>query len=427
MKVKEKFLVLQRGFLLIAFCLLPLGNRAFADDDTRTAVSAVEATSNIDQIPAYGASIDQPTMTVTVGAPAYFNIDSGNGWWHKKVGNNWVTVRGGSFTSGTWKFHCQIRIDGEAGKTHRLQAPITVKVNGVDWDGDDSPYVGSTYSYGWTSSPEYTIPEPEELSFVNWLAFNIGDNWVANEITSFSVADNAEGGTKPYVFSKTSGPEWINVSEDGTVSGTPTTVGNNDNLVVRVTDAAGAFREISITVAPTAADPAQRINVSVVEATSDIEQLLVCGQSIKKPTMTVTVGLPVRFAIDSSNGWWSKKGPNEWTEVRRGEFTPGTWKFQCQIRIDGEAGKPHKPQTPITVKVNGIDWELSNTPYIDKTYSYEWVESPEFEITEDTGIHDHADADADFDINRSYAPNGQRISNGYKGIVISDGKKKLKR
>lgn len=421
MIVKGKYLALRHGFMLMAFCLLPLGNRAFADDDTRTAVSVIEATSNIDQIIGYGASIDQPTMTVTVGAPAYFNIDSGNGWWHKKVGNKWVTVRGGSFTSGTWKFECQIRIDDEAGKTHRLQAPMTVKVNGVDWAGDDNPTVDSNYSYGWTSSPEYIIPEPEELSFVNWLEFNIGDNWVANEIASFSVADNAEGGTKPYVFSKTSGPDWISVAEDGTISGTPTTVGNNDDLVVRVTDAAGAFREISITVAPTAANPAERTNVSVVEATSDIEKLLVCGQPIKKPTMTVTVGAPVYFDIDSGNGWWSKKGPNEWSEVRSGKFTPGTWRFECQIRIDGEAGKTHKLQTPITVKVNGVDWKLSNTPFIDKTFSFEWVESPEYEITEDTGIHVHVDAGSE--VNRSYAPNGQRIGKGYKGIVIRKGEK----
>ena len=56
----------------------------------------------------------------------------------------------------------------------------------------------------------------------------------------------------PYVYSKSAGPDWIQVSSEGIVSGTPQAVGENQDLIVRVTDGEGAYKEITIHVADTA-------------------------------------------------------------------------------------------------------------------------------------------------------------------------------
>ena len=146
-----------RLFLSVAVLLSAL--TAQASDDTRISVSEIEATSNISEIVAYGAQIVQPTVTVTKGQPAYFDIDSGNGWWHKKVGDDCVDVRSGTFTSGVWVFMCQVRIDGKNGTTHRLAAPVSTTVDGVSWGVDDYPSVADTYSYSWVESQEFVIEE----------------------------------------------------------------------------------------------------------------------------------------------------------------------------------------------------------------------------------------------------------------------------
>ena len=90
-----------------------------------------------------------------------------------------------------------------------------------------------------------------ELSFVGSNSFDIGPNKVGTPIQSFSVALGVSGGIAPYTFNKVSGPDWLAVANDGLVSGTPTTEGDNAPLVVRVTDNAGQNKEISIAVGKT--------------------------------------------------------------------------------------------------------------------------------------------------------------------------------
>lgn len=395
---------------------------AQADDDTRIGISEIEATSNTSEIPVYGAQIVQPTVTVTKGQPAYFNIDQGNGWWHKKMGDKWVDVRSGTFTSGTWVFQCQVRIDGDAGYTHKFVPPVSTTVDGISWGVDTNPSVYSKYCWTWVQSPEYVIPEPVELYFHYWKDFDIGINYVGRPITSYSVAENAEGGTKPYTFSKASGPEWIEVSAEGIVSGTPTAVGDNDQLVVRVTDAAGASKEITIPVAKTYKNPDERTDVTEIVATSNISEIPVLGAKIVQPTVTVTQGQPAHFSINNANGWWYKWGGNDWVDVRSGTFTAGTWVFQCQVRIDGDAGYTHKFGSPVSTTVDGVSWGIDQNPSVFDTFSYTWVQSPEFVIAEDAGIH-AADNQPAANSSRSYNLNGQCVNSGYKGIVIRQGRK----
>ena len=355
--------------------------------DSRTKVNKVEGTSDISTILVYGGAYNKPTVTVTTGAPAYFNINSGNGKWLKKNSAGvWEIYTGATFTEGTYKFDCQVRIDKAAGLTHVLDsAGVTVTVDGTAWT-TDTVSVDDTYSCVWVHSPEYTVTAPAgtPLTFAKNDTWNIGNTQSGVAIASFSVAIGASGGTAPYTFSKVSGPAWLEVAPDGTVSGTPTAAGANEDLVIRVTDSAGtpATADITLTVGNTAVNPADRTKVSEVAGTSDIATIPVYGGAYKKPTVSVTTGAPAYFNINSGNGKWLKKNSaGSWDYYTGATFTEGTYKFQCQVRIDGAAGLTHVLDSAgVTVTVDGTAW-TTDTVSVDDTYSCVWVHSPEYTVT----------------------------------------------
>ena len=132
----------------------------------RTKVSEVAGTSDTATIPVYGGAYKKPTVTVTTGAPAYFDIDYGNGNWFKKNSEgSWERYTEATFTEGTYMFHCQVRIDGAAGLTHVLDsAGVTVTVDGAAWT-TDTIFVEDTYSCVWADSPEYTVTAPSATTY----------------------------------------------------------------------------------------------------------------------------------------------------------------------------------------------------------------------------------------------------------------------
>ena len=87
------------------------------------------------------------------------------------------------------------------------------------------------------------------LMFHNKLS--IETSYVGRPMITYFKSDAVEGGTPPYTFQKILGPDWISVSSDGIISGTPETTGVNSNLTVRVTDAEGSYREVVMAVADT--------------------------------------------------------------------------------------------------------------------------------------------------------------------------------
>ena len=356
--------------------------------DSRTKVSEVAGTSDTATIPVYGGAYKKPTVNVTTGAPAFFNIGGSNGDWFKKNSAGvWERYTGATFTEGTYMFHCQVRIAGAAGLTHMLDsAGVTVTVDGVAWT-TGSPEVFDDYSLVWVDSPEYTVTAPAgtPLAFMKSSAWDIENPKNGVAIASFSVASGATGGTAPYTFSKVSGPAWLEVAPDGTVSGTPTAAGANEDLVIRVTDSAGtpATADITLTVGNTMLNPADRTKVNKVEGTSDTATIPVYGGAYKKPTVTVTTGAPAYFEISVSNGKWLKKNSaGGWDYYTEATFTEGTYKFDCQVRIDGAAGLTHVLDSAgVTVTVDGVAWTTATSVNVMDTYSYLYVGSPEYTVT----------------------------------------------
>ena len=355
--------------------------------DSRTKINKVEGTSDRSTILVYGGAYKKPTVHVTTGAPAFFNINSGNGDWFKKnSAGSWERYTGATFTEGTYMFQCQVRIDDAAGLTHVLDsAGVTVTVDGVAWT-TGTPDVDDDYSLVGVNSPEYTVTAPAgtPLAFVKNDKWNIGDTQNGVAITSFSVESGASGGTAPYTFSKVSGPAWLQVAPDGTVSGTPTAAGANEDLVIRVTDSAGtpASANITLTVGNTAVNPADRTKVSEVAGNSDISTILVYGGTYKKPTVTVTTGAPAFFNINSGNGsWFKKNSAGSWERYTEPTFTEGTYHFNCQVRIDDAAGLTHMLDSAgVTVTVDSAAW-TTGTIFVEDTYSCVSVDSPEYTVT----------------------------------------------
>ena len=388
--------------------------------DIRIKISNIVATSDTDSIPVYGGKYKRPTFTVTEGKPAYF-AGGVAGYWLKKEGENWNPYGADTFTEGTYKYKVRIRIDGWTGTTHVLDSNgVTATVDGKKWADNRIPTVTDMYSYVWTESEEYVINAPVgvPLDFVKNNSWNIGLNYEGKAITSFSVATGATGGEKPYTFSKVSGPDWISVASDGTVSGTPASVGKNPDLVIRVTDKASVTKDITLTVANTVPDPSDRIKINNIVATSDTNSIPVYGGTYKRPTFKVTEGKPAYFT-EGVAGYWLKKEGEEWNPYGRTTFTEGTYKYKVQIRIDGEAGTTHVlDENGITVTVDGNTWAVNERPSVTDTDSFVWTESEEYVISK-TGQEKLIDIPK-ANTNLTYNGNPQTGVNEGTGYTLTD-------
>lgn len=366
--------------ITMLFTMVPvMGNVYAAEEDTRIPVNAITATTPSGSFPpVYGAEVSRLIFT---SEQAAFPLNMGD--WQKKVDGVWIDVAPGTtFTEGTYKYEAQVRIDEVSplsGDEYIIEVPCTVTVNGVSWTTMTNRAGDIGYSYGWTESPEYIIERPADapLVFAEYTEYiNSYDRIAIDEI---NLASHVSGGEGAYTFSKISGPSWINVSGNGVITGTPTTVGSNDNLVVRVTDEANTYREITISVEKTKMNPGDRIKVSSITAST-------ASGSIR-PMYGDTVSIP-NFISDAAfpqhMGDWQKKVGEEWVDVTNGTtFTEGTYRYWAQVRIDETSTLPGDKYVlgdSCTVTVNGVAWTTMASPAVGNTYSYNHSISPEYVV-----------------------------------------------
>ena len=386
---KSKILTLILGlatcFVLMLGIVLasPVDTARAEETDPRIPVSTITANSNVDDIIGFGKSVVRPTFNIEGDVPALFST-SGD-WQRKTATGDWEYYSGTAFIEGTYRYKTQIRIEGAAGTTHVLDKNgITVTVNGVKWADNSIPTIYAEYSYDWVFSKEYevTAPAGTPLDFVKDSKWDIDSTYINQAITAFSVADGAVGGTKPYTFSKVSGPEWIDVAADGTVSGTPTAVGVNADLVIKVTDGAAepATKEITLDVGNTYILPADREVISVIRVTSNIGDKLGYGKPVFTPSFTFTEGTQANFS-NTMGGWFKKEG-TAWKRYTEATFTEGTYMYNNQIRVDGKNGRTH------VLDKDGVSVYIDDKLCVDKqkpdaiydTYSLIYVDTINYEV-----------------------------------------------
>ncbi len=389
---KSKILTLILGLatcfaLMLGIVLANPANAARAEEtDPRIVVSTITATSDVDDIIGFGKSVVRPSFNIEEDVPARFST---SGYWQRKTATGWERYEGAKFTEGTYRYRTQIRIDSDSGggTTHVLDKNgITVTVNDVKWADNSIPKIYDTYSFDWVYSREYpvTAPAGTPLDFIKNDSWDIDSTYINQAITAFSVADGAVGGTKPYTFSKVSGPEWIDVATDGTVSGTPTAVGANADLVIKVTDSGATpeTKEITLDVGNTYVLPADREVISVIRANSNIGEILGYGKPVVKPSFTFIAGTQANFPY--SMGHWYKKEGTAWKRYEEATFTEGIYMYNNQIRVDDEYGRTHVlNKDGVSVYIDDKLCVDNQKPKIYDDYSLIYVDTTEYEVVKE--------------------------------------------
>ena len=362
---------------ILSFLILLLMFTCFVKaDDGKEVIELIDATSNYNTIIGYGNNIITPTFNTTLGEGIVFESDEYE--WQILKDGRWISVRNGyKFSSGTWRYSTTVKLTGSLNETMKLANATKLKVNGEDWlfsycstCGEGSTPNGTIYS------PKIVLENDGELQFFESESYRIYTNYKGTSIYSFSVAGGAEGGSEPYTFSKVSGPKWINVSSEGMISGTPTTLGVNDNLVVRVTDSENNHKDISIIVDKTILSPAERQLVEKVEMTSNINSLPVLGNDIEHPTFTFTTTEGSR--IEEYNAHWYKLVGSNFKE-QTGKFTPGVWQYRTYVALSGEAAETYRFDDNTKVFVDDVDYNAAFDGSGNEYYSLS-IKSPEFLI-----------------------------------------------
>ena len=361
--------------LFIVFVLFAFFNIVKADDN-RTVVTRVELTSNM-PIPTYGGEAKTLySYETTVGEPAYMTEHMGS--WYIRNGETWKRYDSSVFREGTYQYHNQVRID-DGSETYKLSETTRVFIDGSEWTiSPGSITVEPTYSMSYYVSPNYVVTKIDdyELTFYGSDRYNIGANYIGTPIEEFSVSDGVLGGVGSYTFSKDSGPAWINVSSAGVVSGTPTVVGSNSNLVVRVTDEASNTKTISITVRETYNDPNLRTVVENVVITSNMEAPVYGGEVKTYYTYETVSGEPA-YMTPHMGAWYKENG----TKYTESTFKPGRYYYFNQIRVDGNAGHTHMLSNSTTLTVDGNVWTISTSgATVEPTYSMAYYKSPIYEV-----------------------------------------------
>lgn len=394
-KMKKTNLIIVLLIMILSMFLITT-TTVYADNE-REVIENVIAESNITSTISYGDKVKKPEITITDGYPAFFYTAMGK--WQKKNGEAWNDAgENDVFRAGTWRYKCQIMIEdnneyGNVTELYQLANKIRVFVDNVEWTNvDDTNYNNQTNeSTAWVYSNEMELPESENLIAFDLNKYKIGSSVAGVPLEKFSVEPAIEGGTRPYTFEKKSGPEWIVVSSNGEISGTPIKDGTNDNVTILVTDNANRELEFELSVENTEINLNNREIISKITATSDdIDNIPEFAKNISKPTITVQSGIPAYFS--STEGVWQKKkqvnGEWNWENEENGLFEEGIWRYKGKIVIDNkgnppDAGDKYKLSNEVMVEVNNETWTSEKTKYVDAVHrSYAEVYSKEYFVAE---------------------------------------------
>lgn len=355
-------------FLILAIFFLSFGYIKALDE--RETVTNIVATSNIDSVAKYGSTIEAPTFNITEGLEA--EIQEGR-WYHYESGKWMVRENNYQFNSGRWQYRTKVAITEENKELYVLNSQTKVNINEEDWTYSYSSSQGFANIY----SKEYVFEPSSELNYFAHEKYRIYATYRDMAAYTISVADTVEGGVEPYIFEKVSGPNWLTVSEEGTVNGTPTVVGNNENLVVRVTDANNDHKEITVPVEKTMLPPAEREVIMNVTATSNTDTIPVLGAEIKDPTFNIQNGKGEKF-VGYNDGWYKKRGDN-WELKEEGNFTEGVWQYRTHVILEREPAETYRLSDDTVVMVDGEDWNAALSGVANEYYDLA-VNSKEYVI-----------------------------------------------
>ena len=359
---------------------------ANAQEDTRTVVTEVTVTNFV--TPEYGDNCNRAKtineLQLPADAPYYFPNTMG-GFFKKNDDDKWNKLSDGDvFTEGTYYFSAQLRVDndyGTYGTTHRLPSTaveLTVTVDGKAWSVDGKTYVYPEYSYVWVKSPEFTIVKKTlPLTFSDSEKLDYKENFVNTAVAEKDLKEYVVGGTETYTFSKTTSYcSWLQVSNEGIISGTPTATDPNAYYeTIQVSDGESTQTiEIYIgCVYPQSGDRTVLTTATFTGLTTPVY-----GAALQEISLTAPEGAV--YSLGSLRKWTKKADDDSWANYDGTQFEVGTYRAQVQLRIDGSNAYYHVLSADTKMVVDGKEWTIMGGVNVFSSYSYGiWV-SPEFEV-----------------------------------------------
>ena len=358
---------------------------ANAQEDTRIVVTEVTATNFV--TPEYGDKCNRAKtineLQLPADAPYYFPNTMG-GFLKKNDDDKWNKLSDGDvFTEGTYCFSAQLRVDndyGTYGTTHRLPstaAELTVTVNGKPWSVDGKTYVYPEYSYVWVTSPEFTIVKKTlPLTFSDSEKLDYKENFVNTAVAEKDLKEYVVGGTETYRFSKTTNNcSWLQVSEEGIISGTPTDLDKNTyHETIQVSDGESTKTiEIYIgCVYPQSGDRDVLATATFTGLTTPVY-----GAALQEISLTASEGAVYSLGFRK---WQKKADDDSWADYSGAQFEVGTYRARVQLRIDELNGYYHVLSADTKMVVDDAEWTIMGGVSAGIGYSYGMWVSPEFEV-----------------------------------------------
>lgn len=350
-----------------------------------------------------------------------YTLDGSDGKnWERQVdGGDWENYSMTAypkFIEGTYRYVVKLRV---AQDKYRFGESVEITITDEYHGGGVWTKAERSFDNQWyIISPDYTVEDYGYLidnTKIEGKQLSIGESKVRAPIKEIDLNSSVMGGTKPYKFEKTAdSPEWITVSEDGKVSGTPTgTTEKATELKVKVTDGGTPAKTVTLTIPVGRTFPAtdERIELAYVQVElKDVLPALGASTDLFPRFKLVKVvakdGSEVKDIPDNAivfnhamgnMGSWQKL--NEETGGYEGYYKTtfedfGTYRFGMLLRIqntgtiafgeqyklaDGFNVQMYKDNTLLTGE---NEWKKKNAWSFD-TYSTVELTSPDYKVNND--------------------------------------------
>ena len=197
------------------------------------------------------------------------------------------------------------------------------------------------------------------LSFNKISAYDVPKSNQDVAIIPINLSGGIEGGLAPYTFSKIAGPDWLSVSAEGIVTGTPRNediTGFGQTMQVRVDDNNGEFVTFVLNVGKiTPATPDNPIVTQIVGTATGLNlkagDKLAYGNNPGKPQFTIT-SEGARYSASSAFPYWMKWDGTQWVKLEDDAIAEPGGKYK--YHIDCLNAKPgYIFGDTVTVSING--------------------------------------------------------------------------
>lgn len=285
-------------------------------------ISMIKASCDDLYAPAVGTEVTLPTIVETGGSPVKVQA---HGWYYDDV----IVPEGSHFEEGVYALYASVTLNDPASDT--FSAFPVLEVNGMSWDfANVWEEEGNKTAYFYC----YFTVDPAPVVQFNDESFFVPESKVGEPIVPIDIKDGVIGGEAPYAFIKQSGPDWLIVTSEGIIQGTPTVKANSSFLEIKIIDNNGDEGLALIWVDGTRPDDrAVAYDVDVVTTPADLRAQVAPGNPI--PTVTFNIST-TGVKLDPSKTYWQKynAGTDSWDTISSGTFEGGRYRYHAGVTIE---------------------------------------------------------------------------------------------